>query len=168
MIIPYHLFSLSLYRPRGLFAVPFLGAPPGLDDIIAFAPPPVLESPRGFLFVPARGPDAPVTSLIELPYSRTASPQVRVVFVILEWDQCREQYVWTNIHNYLAPAPFPAPATPFPAAATTAPAKLPTPAAAAPVVRAIQPCCCFGGMVVNGLNHGLMCNGVDDSEQLLL
>lgn len=121
------------YNPKGLFAVPFLGVLPGLDDIAAFAPPWLLASPRGFLLVPARAPDAPVTSLTEFPYSRTASPQPRDVFVML------------------APAPFPAPATPLPAAVTMAPAKFPTPAAAAPVVRAIQPCCC-GGMFTSDVD----------------
>lgn len=53
------------------------------------------------------------------------------------------EIVW----SYLAPAPFPAPATPLPAAETTAPAKLPTPDAAALVVRVSQLWFC-GAMIV--------------------
>jgi hypothetical protein len=74
---------LHLYSPSGFAPVPFLGVGPGLDDIVASAPPPLPDKPSGFLFVPARGPDAPVTSLRELPYSRTTSPQVRVELVTL-------------------------------------------------------------------------------------
>lgn len=51
--------------------------------MIDFAPCGVLERPSGFLAELARGPEAPVTSLIELPYSRMASPQVRDAFATL-------------------------------------------------------------------------------------
>jgi hypothetical protein len=51
--------------------------------MMALAPPPVLDRPSGFPPVVAREPVAPVTSLSELPYSRTASPQVRDVLARL-------------------------------------------------------------------------------------
>ena len=51
--------------------------------MLAMAPTPLVDKPSGFPFVVARLPAAPVTSLSELPYSRTMSPQVRDVFAML-------------------------------------------------------------------------------------
>lgn len=68
-------------------------------------------------------------SLIELPYSLTISPQPLDVFAMLSVVSILTACC---LHKtYLAPAPFPAPATPFPAAVTTAPAAFPMPDAAA-------------------------------------
>lgn len=49
----------------------------------AIPPAPLVLRPRGFLCVVERLPGAPVMSLSEFPYSRTMSPHVREVFVIL-------------------------------------------------------------------------------------
>lgn len=121
--------------------------------MIALAPAPVLANPSGFLFVPPRGPDAPVASLIELPYSRTASPQVLLVVVMLGESSQIMQKTWVCC-THLVPAPLPAPATPFPTAFTIPPVKLLTPAAAAFVYRAIQvwPCGCWGAFFVAALD----------------
>lgn len=78
-----HSHTYHPYNPKGLFPVPFLGVGPDLVAIPALAPDGVLTSPSGFLLVLPRGPVAPVTSLIELPYSRIVSPQPRLVFVTL-------------------------------------------------------------------------------------
>ena len=73
------------YKPKGLLPEPFpvLDVIPGLEPMIAFAPEGLLANPSGFLAELARGPDAPVASLIELPYSRIASPQPRLVLARL-------------------------------------------------------------------------------------
>lgn len=104
-----------------------------LTAVLAAPPPPPVDKPKGFPFVGARLPAAPVMSLSELPYSRTRSPHERDVFAMLA--ELLLSVVDRKIKNtYDTPAPFPAPATPLPAAVTTAPAALPTPAAAADVV----------------------------------
>ena len=84
------LFSLLpcslLYNPKGLLALPFftvLPVIPGREAMFAAPPVAPVDNPRGFPFVVARLPAAPVMSLIELPYSRTMSPQVLDVFAIL-------------------------------------------------------------------------------------
>lgn len=74
------------YNPNGLLAVPLLTelpVTPGLEPILAMAPAPFVDNPSGFVFVVARLPVAPETSLSELPYSRRTSPQLRDVFVML-------------------------------------------------------------------------------------
>jgi hypothetical protein len=119
-----------------------------------FAPCGVLDSPSGFFAELARGPDAPVTSLIELPYSRIASPQPRDVFARLPVYQHMSSLA-TGEGTYLEPAPLPAPDTPFPAADTTAPVKLPMPDAAWLPMRASQPCCWGAGFFATwGLAFG--------------
>jgi hypothetical protein len=80
------LASIILYNPRGLLALPFFTddpVTPGLAAILAAPPAAPVVRPSGFPLVVARLPAAPVTSLIELPYSRTMSPQDRLVFAIL-------------------------------------------------------------------------------------
>jgi hypothetical protein len=56
---------------------------PALEAMLAAPPVAPVDRPSGFPLVVARLPAAPVTSLIELPYSRTMSPQVRLVFAML-------------------------------------------------------------------------------------
>lgn len=126
--------SPHFYNPKGLLALPFLTAPPvkpGLEAILAAPPAAPVDRPSGFPFVVARLPAAPVISLIELPYSLTISPQPLDVFDILCIVSLRQADLSGLVKTYLAPAPFPAPATPFPAAVTTAPAAFPMPDAAA-------------------------------------
>jgi hypothetical protein len=75
-----------IYSPKGLPALPFLTVvpvTPGLEAMLAAPPAAPVDKPSGFPFVVARLPAAPVTSLIELPYSRTMSPQPREVFAML-------------------------------------------------------------------------------------
>ena len=87
---PYH----ALYKPKGLPALPFLTVllvTPGLEAMLAAPPATPVDRPRGLIFVVARLPAAPVTSLMELPYSRTISPQPRDVFAMLSFVSMVEQ-----------------------------------------------------------------------------
>lgn len=80
--IPRFAYNTStIQSPSGLLALPVLTA--GRLDILAAAPTPLVLSPRGFDFVVALLPAAPVISLSELPYSRTTSPHERDVFAML-------------------------------------------------------------------------------------
>jgi hypothetical protein len=77
--------------PSGFVAVPLLTelpVTPGREAILAEAAAPLVDSPRGFVFVVARLPCAPLMSLTEFPYSRRTSPQLRDVLAIL-WYVCQ-------------------------------------------------------------------------------
>jgi len=79
VIIHHHL--ILHYNPKGLLAVPFPLAE--LTAVLAAPLPPPVDKPKGFPFVGARLPAAPVMSFSEFPYSRTMSPHERDVFAML-------------------------------------------------------------------------------------